>query len=65
MAYATYMLNWVSWNGSEAKPLRDHNGKLETVRARSEAEARDKGARRYRGANVLIGATLLPANRPG
>lgn len=65
MAYETYMLNWTSWHGSEVKPLRDHTGKLETVRARSEAEARDKGARRYFGANVLIGATLLPAERDG
>ena len=62
MGYETYGLTWVSWHGSEAKPLYDHKGKRETVKARSEREAMDKGARRYRGANVLIGATLLPAN---
>ena len=62
---STYILTWGSWQGREDTPLRDHTGKLVTVRANSEAEARYKGACRYRGANVLIGATLLKESADG
>jgi hypothetical protein len=57
--YDYYLLSWASQTGGDLRPIKDVDGKQARVKARSHDEALKKGAIRYRGTGVLIGAVKI------
>ena len=57
--YDYYLLSWASQTGGDLRPIKGVDGNQARVKARSHEEALKKGARRYRGTGVLIGAAKL------